>query len=110
MIVVQQLRLFVLGRCNIGTFLSRLIAINVFCCASLVWCQAPATAPITDPAQITSKPKPTIQPFTIEKLYMTRSIGASSWSPDDKQVAFVSNISGRHNIWLVSSQSGWPAQ
>ena len=46
----------------------------------------------------------------MEKLYMTHSIGDSSWSPDGKQVAFISNISGRNNIWLVSSQSGWPTQ
>ncbi len=65
---------------------------------------------ITDPAQITSKQKFDIQPLTIEKLYMTRNVGDSSWSPDDKQVAFVSNITGRNNIWLVSSQSGWPTQ
>ena len=65
---------------------------------------------ITDPAQITSKQKFDIQPFTIEKLYMTHNIGDSSWSPDDKQVAFVTNISGRNNIWVVSSQSGWPTQ
>jgi dipeptidyl aminopeptidase/acylaminoacyl peptidase len=67
-------------------------------------------AVITDPAQITSKQKFDIQPFTVEKLYMTRAVGDSSWSPDDKQVAFVSNITGRNNIWLVSSQSGWPTQ
>jgi dipeptidyl aminopeptidase/acylaminoacyl peptidase len=73
--------------------------------------QAPASpAAITDPAQITSKPKPTIQPLTVEKLYMTRAIGDSSWSSDDKQMAFVSNISGRNNIWVVPSQGGWPTQ
>jgi dipeptidyl aminopeptidase/acylaminoacyl peptidase len=67
-------------------------------------------AVITDPAKITSRQKFDIQPFTVEKLYMTRAVGDSSWSPDDKQVAFVSNITGRNNIWLVSSQSGWPTQ
>ena len=67
-------------------------------------------AAITDPAQITSKQKFDIQPFTVEKLYMTHNIGDSSWSPDDKQVAFVTNISGRNNIWLVPSQGGWPTQ
>src|SRR5438270_3804622 len=67
-------------------------------------------AAITDPAQITSKQKFDIQPFTVEKLYMTRAVGDSSWSPDDKQVAFVSNITGRNNIWLVSAQTGWPTQ
>ena len=69
-----------------------------------------ASAAITDPAQITSKQKFDIQPFTVEKLYMTHTIGDSSWSPDDKQIAFVTNITGRNNIWLVSSQSGWPTQ
>jgi dipeptidyl aminopeptidase/acylaminoacyl peptidase len=65
---------------------------------------------ITDPAQILSRQKFDIQPFTVEKLYMTHTIGDSAWSPDDKQVAFVTNISGRNNIWVVPSQSGWPTQ
>jgi len=65
---------------------------------------------ITDPSQITSKQKFDIQPLTIEKLYMTRNIGESSWSPDDKQIAFITNISGRQNIWIISSQGGWPTQ
>jgi dipeptidyl aminopeptidase/acylaminoacyl peptidase len=74
--------------------------------------QTPAgsSAVITDPAQITSKQNPLIQPFTIEKLYMTRAIAYSAWSPDDKQIAFVTTISGRYNIWLVPAQSGWPVQ
>jgi dipeptidyl aminopeptidase/acylaminoacyl peptidase len=73
--------------------------------------QTPAVpAVITDPGQITSKQKFDVQPFTVEKLYMTRAVGDSSWSPDDKQVAFVTNISGRNNIWIVPSQSGWPTQ
>jgi dipeptidyl aminopeptidase/acylaminoacyl peptidase len=65
---------------------------------------------ISDPAQITSKQKFDIQPFTIDKLYMTRAIAYATWSADDKQLAFVTNISGRYNIWLVPSQSGWPTQ
>jgi dipeptidyl aminopeptidase/acylaminoacyl peptidase len=67
-------------------------------------------AVITDPAQIASKQKFDIQPFAIDKLYMTRAIAYSSWSPDDKQIAFVTTISGRYNIWLVPFQSGWPTQ
>jgi Tol biopolymer transport system component len=79
--------------------------------ATLVMAQPGAgPAAITDPTQITSKQKFDIQPFIIEKLYMTRNIGESSWSPDDKQVAFVTNITGRNNIWVVPSQSGWPTQ
>ncbi len=71
-----------------------------------------STAPafITDPAQITAKEKFDVQQLSVDKLFTTRIIGASTWSPDGKQIAFVSNISGRYNIWLVSSQSGWPTQ
>ncbi len=65
---------------------------------------------ITDPAQIKSKDKFDVQQLSVDKLFTTRNIGASTWSPDGKQIAFVSNISGRSNIWLVSSESGWPTQ
>jgi dipeptidyl aminopeptidase/acylaminoacyl peptidase len=65
---------------------------------------------ITDPQQITSKSKLDVQPLTIEKLFLTHSIGESTWSPDGKQVAFITNISGRRNIWLVPSAGGWPEQ
>ncbi|MBO0912516.1 MAG: S9 family peptidase, partial [Acidobacteria bacterium] len=36
--------------------------------------------------------------------------GATAWSPDGKTIVFVSNISGRNNLWLVPSQGGWPTQ
>ncbi|HKT25869.1 MAG TPA: S9 family peptidase [Terriglobales bacterium] len=71
----------------------------------------PGTNPITDPKQITSRVlKREVQPLSIEKLYMTHVVGATSWSLDGKQVAFVTNISGRNNIWLMSSEGGWPSQ
>ncbi|HKD83046.1 MAG TPA: S9 family peptidase [Candidatus Angelobacter sp.] len=97
---------------HIRMYRLRLTAAALFWASLSVLCQTTpsSSAAITDPAQITSKQKFNIQPFTIEKLYMTRNVGDSSWSPDDKQVAFVTNISGRSNIWVVSSQSGWPTQ
>jgi dipeptidyl aminopeptidase/acylaminoacyl peptidase len=71
------------------------------------------TAPsvVTDPKQIVSKPDARVEKnLSIEKLYMTRLVGGSTWSPDGKTVAFVSNLSGRNNIWLVPSEGGWPTQ
>jgi dipeptidyl aminopeptidase/acylaminoacyl peptidase len=66
---------------------------------------------ITDPKLITSRIlKREVQPFTIEKLYTTRNIGGSSWSPEGKTIAFITNISGRNNIWLLPSEGGWPSQ
>ena len=71
----------------------------------------PAPQAITDPKQITSKPNAQVEKsLSIEKLYMTRAIGGTTWSPDGKTVAFISNISGRNNLWLVPTEGGWPTQ
>ena len=73
---------------------------------------AAAPAFITDPRQIQSKGNPDVQQWqlSIEKLYMIRRVGGTAWSPDGKQVAFISNISGRNNLWLVPAEGGWPVQ
>ena len=71
----------------------------------------PAPEAITDPKQIVSKPDARVEKnLSIENLYMTRQVGGSTWSPDGKTVAFISNLSGRNNIWLVASEGGWPTQ
>src|SRR5437764_7763419 len=71
----------------------------------------PVPQAITDPKQLTSKPNAQVErTLTIEKLYMTRAVGGTTWSPDGKTIAFISNMSGRNNVWLVPSESGWPTQ
>src|SRR6202453_2326300 len=71
----------------------------------------PEPKAITDPQQIASKPDAKVEKnLSIEKLYMTRQVGGATWSPDGKTVAFVSNLSGRNNLWLVPSEGGWPTQ
>jgi dipeptidyl aminopeptidase/acylaminoacyl peptidase len=71
----------------------------------------PVPKAITDPKQVTSKPNANVErSLSIEKLYMTRQVGASAWSPDGKTIVFVSNISGRNNLWLVSAAGAWPTQ
>ena len=71
----------------------------------------PPSDAITDPKQITSRPDARMEKnLSIEKLYMTRQIGGATWSPDGKTVAFISNISGRNNLWLVPADGGWPTQ
>ena len=82
-----------------------LIAFHAFAQQAL-----PAPAAITDPTKLQSKNVENMQSFTVDKLYMTREIGGTTWSPDSKQIAFVSNISGRNNIWLVPATGGWPTQ
>jgi hypothetical protein len=74
----------------------------------------PVPRAITDPKQIISKPNARVdqrsQSLSLEKLYMTRSMGGTTWSPNGKTIAFVSNISGRNNLWLVAAEGGWPSQ
>ena len=72
----------------------------------------PVPQAIADPKQIASKPNAQVEPrsLTIEKLYMTRQMGRPTWSPDGKSIAFISNMSGRNNLWLVPAEGGWPVQ
>jgi dipeptidyl aminopeptidase/acylaminoacyl peptidase len=72
----------------------------------------PAPQAVTDPKQIASKPNAQVEPrsLTIEKLYMTHQVGRATWSPDGKSIAFISNMSGRNNLWLVPAEGGWPVQ
>src|SRR6266567_1289982 len=64
---------------------------------------------VTDPKQISSKSKAQVEKnLSIEKLYMTRAIGATAWSPDGQTIAFISNISGRNNLWLIPAEGGRP--
>jgi dipeptidyl aminopeptidase/acylaminoacyl peptidase len=71
----------------------------------------PAPQAITDPKQIASKSDARVErTLALEKLYMTRQIGGATWSPDGKSVAFICNLSGRSNLWLVPADGGWPTQ
>ena len=72
----------------------------------------PAPQAVTDPKKISSQPNAQVEPrsLTIEKLYMTRQVGRPTWSPDGKSIAFISNMSGRNNLWLVPAEGGWPVQ
>ena len=69
---------------------------------------------ITDPKQITSKPDAEVEQaeesLSLQRLYMTRQVGDTAWSPDGKSIVFVSNITGRNNLWLVPAEGGWPTQ
>src|ERR1019366_1399769 len=93
------------------TLITSLFAI-VLAMTLTAFAQQPLTAPqaMTDPTKLQSKTVADMQAFSIEKLYMTRMIGDSTWSPDGKQIAFISNISGRNNLWLVPASGGWPTQ
>lgn len=87
------------------------VSMNAFMSAFIQAETLPAPQAITDPKQITSRPDARVEKnLTIEKLYMTRQVGGATWSPDGNTVAFISNMSGRNNLWTVAADGGWPMQ
>jgi dipeptidyl aminopeptidase/acylaminoacyl peptidase len=91
--------------------LPRLAFAIVICMSSIAAAQPlPVPPAVTDPAQLQSATVENLQKFTIPALYSTRLIGASAWSPDAAQLAFISNISGRNNLWTIPATGGWPTQ
>lgn len=91
--------------------LPRLAFAIVICMSTFAVAQSlPVPQAVTDPAQLQSATVADLQKFSIATLYSTRQIGGSAWSPDASQVAFVSNISGRNNVWTIPSTGGWPTQ
>ena len=91
--------------------LPRLAFAIVICMSTFAAAQSlPVPQAVTDPAQLQSATVESLQKFSIPALYSTRQIGGCIWSPDASQVAFISNISGRKNLWTVPSTGGWPTQ
>ncbi|HEU5402451.1 MAG TPA: prolyl oligopeptidase family serine peptidase, partial [Terriglobales bacterium] len=70
---------------------------------------SPAGA-ITDAAKIESPTLLDFKPIELDKFFLTRQFDGATWSPDGKEIAFTSNISGRMNVWVVPAEGGWPRQ
>jgi Tol biopolymer transport system component len=84
----------------------------IFVCggSALAQSSGPDARQISDPKTITSASNPNARPIPIDDLYFTRNVSSASWSPDDKEIAFTTDISGRSNLWKVSANGGWPIQ
>ena len=64
----------------------------------------------TDAQTVRSLTDANARPVPIDNLYYTRQIFGAAWSPDGREVAFTSDITGRLNLWKVSAAGGWPVQ
>jgi dipeptidyl aminopeptidase/acylaminoacyl peptidase len=64
----------------------------------------------TDPKVVESLSNADATAVPIDDLYYTRSIGGATWSPDGKDIVLSTNLSGRTNLWKVSSSGSWPVQ
>src|SRR6202165_437343 len=80
------------------------------CGTAVAQTSGPDSRHISDPKTITSASNPNARPIPIDDLYFTRSVSSASWSPDGKEIAFTTDISGRSNLWKVNADGGWPIQ
>lgn len=54
---------------------------------------------------------PDLEPLPVDALFATRDIGDSAWTPDNKRLVVVTNLSGKPNLWAVDVNGiGWPQQ
>jgi dipeptidyl aminopeptidase/acylaminoacyl peptidase len=92
----------------------QLLALLVFICGGLCTGLAASTGPddrpLTDPKSVISASNAAARPAPIDDLYFTKNVFAPAWSPDGKQIVFVSDLAGRTNLWRVNASGGWPIQ
>jgi dipeptidyl aminopeptidase/acylaminoacyl peptidase len=93
---------------NLGPKIASVALVSV--CVLVHAASSPDGREITDPKFINSISNPAAAPVPIAELYYTRSVDGAAWSPDDRQIAFTTNLTGRMNIWKVASLGGWPIQ
>ena len=65
---------------------------------------------MTRASQIVSLTRAGARPIGIAALFESCAVGNGVWAPDGSTVAFVTNVSGRRNLWLVPVRGGPPTQ
>ena len=62
----------------------------------------PADRLPTDPKSVVSATHAAAEPVSVADLLQTRRIGGSTLSPDGAHIAYISNASGRLNLWQMN--------
>ncbi|HUO17314.1 MAG TPA: S9 family peptidase [Verrucomicrobiae bacterium] len=90
----------------------RIVCVFCFATASFLAATAQIDTHLraTDPKAVESLNNPAATAISIDDLFYTRSISGSAWSPDGEEIAVITNLTGRMNLWKVSSSGGWPIQ
>lgn len=96
-----------------GRTASRIVGVSalalLLAAPALAQVASPARA-VTDPAALESPANPDAAPVPVEDLSYSRTLGATAWSHDGKEIFLVTNLTGRNNIWKIPATGGWPVQ
>ncbi|WP_433967030.1 TolB family protein [Tunturiibacter gelidiferens] len=59
---------------------------------------------VTDPKSVISMQNTAgSSPMPVAELLQTVRLGGATWSPDGKQIGYISNASGRLNLWVMQA-------
>ena len=90
--------------------LLRVIAAVVALSGLVPAASGPHDRQLTDPKSVTSAMNANANPVAVEDLYVTRLIDNAALSPDGALVVVTTNLTGRTNLWELSSVGSWPVQ
>jgi dipeptidyl aminopeptidase/acylaminoacyl peptidase len=85
-----------------------LVCLTLACFAAAL--SGPKDRQLTDPKSVNSISNPNAKAVTIDDLFVTRTIRGAVLSPDGKEIAVTTNMTGRTNLWEMSSAGSWPVQ
>src|SRR5579859_1440528 len=83
---------------------------STFSLLALAAPSGPDDRQVTDPRSVTSASNAAAHALSIDDLYFTRSVSGASWSPDGKEIAFTTDLTGRPNLWKIKAAGSWPVQ
>lgn len=90
--------------------LLRMILVCLAMTTLAVAVSGPKDRQLTDPKSVNSAANPNASSTPVEDLFVTRLIDGAALSPDGIEVAITTNLTGRTNLWKMSSAGSWPVQ
>ena len=70
----------------------------------------PADRVATDPKSVVSAAGPGTGPVDVKQLLGTVRLAGASWSLDGQRIAYISNASGRLNLWVMQADGSGARQ
>ncbi len=71
--------------------------------STAAFASGPADRTVTNPTSINSVTQAASGPLKVMDVLETVRLSGATWSPDGKQIGYISNASGRVNLWIMNA-------